>query len=325
MRRAILLGVGASFLVVLACNAIVGSDRYRVCQGVECDASFGPDGGPDVVLEGSAGDSGSDATCGVPTPTIKSCDPNKEFQAPEPLPLNGASATSRGGFLSPDGREFYFAARGFDGGTNAELLYFAYTDAGGFGAPQLAALSDASPGDEYRPQLTPDGLRVFFDSTKEMGGIWTASRASATAPWGPVTKASSGIDEVFPVGCHRLYGTVQIGNDYQSICVADWSEGPPVVMTNPVLVPNLNSIAKDFAPIVTPDELHIYFSSDRNGKFQIFRSTRATSTSEWSDPALLPSTINVPLTETVPFYITPDDCVLYYTSNTSMVRATRGK
>jgi hypothetical protein len=52
----------------------------------------------------------------------------------------------------------------------------------------------------------------------------------------------------------------------------------------PTLVPNVNTTSSEFDPVPTSDGLSLYFSSNRTGNFEIFRSTRATPYSAFGVP-----------------------------------------
>jgi len=50
--------------------------------------------------------------------------------------------------------------------------------------------------------------------------------------------------------------------------LAEWTEPVPAV--------EINAASFDRAPFVSPDALTLYFDSDRNGRYQLFRATRGS-------------------------------------------------
>lgn len=79
--------------------------------------------------------------------------------------------------------------------------------------------------------------------------------------------------------------------------------------------------------VVTPDERHLYFCSQRSGPYIIWESHRADPGAPWGQPAPLPTSINTGSNDN-PVYVTPDNCTLYYSSDGSgvltMYKVTRG-
>jgi hypothetical protein len=116
-------------------------------------------------------------------------------------------------------------------------LYFSSTRSGGlgdiyvsafdgyqFGSPVLAGGLN-SPHDDFRPNLRRDGLEIFFDSNRPggLGGLdlWTATRATATAPWSTPTNLGSSVNS--PVndlraslswdGRSLYFGSLRVGGE----------------------------------------------------------------------------------------------------------------
>ena len=83
------------------------------------------------------------------------------------------------------------------------------------------------------------------------------------------------------------------------------------------LGPTINSSDNDIAPYIAPDELSLYFTSDRPGgygAFDIWMSTRATKEDPWSEAVNPGPPINTPAWDFFPC-LSPDGCTLYFGSS----------
>jgi Tol biopolymer transport system component len=76
-------------------------------------------------------------------------------------------------------------------------IYRSHVDDGVFHAPAVVAALSTSAND-LRPNLSRDGLEVFFDSNRSggLGGfdLWSSTRASVSAPWAPPTNLGSAVN-----------------------------------------------------------------------------------------------------------------------------------
>lgn len=80
------------------------------------------------------------------------------------------------------------------------------------------------------------------------------------------------------------------------------------------LGPIVNSPAVENSPKLSPDELSLYFNSDRSGNLDIYVSRRACLDCPWQTPVRLGPNINTPQTEGTP-ELSPDGHLLFFTSN----------
>jgi Tol biopolymer transport system component len=139
-----------------------------------------------------------------------------------------------------------------------------------------------SPSGDYDPFIAPDGLSLYFDSTRP-GGL------GAEDIW-VTTKQTS---EQNPEGY--------------------W--GPPVNLGAPV-----SSEYRDCLPSITADGLTLVFSSNRPGGlggFDIWLTTRATKDSPWGPPMNLGSPVNSAVDDFCGC-ISPDGCSLYFSNGLSV-------
>ena len=89
----------------------------------------------------------------------------------------------------------------------------------------------------------------------------------------------------------------------------------------PVNVTELNSVADDTRPVVSPDGLEFFFGSQRVGSvpsgatpsFDLWTATRSSTAAAWSAPVNL-ATLNTSALEAAPA-LSPDQTTLFFYSN----------
>jgi len=159
-----------------------------------------------------------------------------------------------------------------------------------------------SPYYDGDPFIAPDGLSLYFDSTRPggLGGedIWVSTRATVSDPWGPpvslgapvnsgyregypsitadgLTLAFSALDRPGGLGGWDIWLTTRPTKE------SPW--GPPVDLGSPV-----NSTIHEFCGCISPDGCSLYFSnSSGNVGGDIYVTTRPTRDSPWDPPARL--------------------------------------
>jgi len=92
------------------------------------------------------------------------------------------------------------------------------------------------------------------------------------------------------------------------------------------LGPTINTSGNDITPYISPDELSLYFTSDRPGGYggmDIYMSTRATKEDPWSEAVNPGPPINTPAWDWYPC-LSPDGCTLYFGSSQGMVDSAGG-
>ena len=222
-----------------------------------------------------------------------------DWSAPQPIAEldTGTYLDSRPRF-SPDERTVYFYSMR-PGGAGDRDLYTATRASVSqpFSTPlNLAELNTAQI--DRDPAITPDGLQIFFSSNRPSGEyeIWTATRATTADPFSApqlTTLGMASIVEYFVAISHdglRLYfsathpGTLGGFDIWYSTRTST-----AVAFGAPQNFAAANSTFNDYAVAISADELEVYFSSTRGGSIQIYRMTRATTTSAWSTPAVVPA------------------------------------
>jgi hypothetical protein len=301
-----------ALLTLVGCGQILGLDD-PVAKPTT-DAAPAHDAPSDV---GPAGDGGA-------------CDLGKPFGAPVPvdgLDLNTPAneGTPR---LSPNELTIYFwSDRGADGPGTPRLYYATRMDKGDpFGtASTLPTL--ASPQTEASPSATGDGITLFWESDRgdgQTGDIYFATRATAMGTFmnpAPVPNVNTTSDEatpyVHPMGTSLYFSSDRPsgmgGEDlYHSARQGDGAFAAPDALKE------LNSSADEYAPVITADELNIYWGSNRrdannHGDFDILYAHRDAPSATFGAPTNAGDLLNSSGMD-FPGWISPDGCVLYLES-----------
>lgn len=169
---------------------------------------------------------------------------------------------------------------------------------GAFSTPEM--LLSTAGFDDDDPELTTDGLELYFTSARPGGlgtsDIWRATRANPTDEWGTpsvVVELSSSGDETQPSLCcgdlvmyfgsarSTTLGSNDIFRAERASTASPWQ--------TPVHVVELSTTVYDGGGPTANGELEIFFDSERGGAArQIYRATRATAQEPWSTPVLVP-------------------------------------
>ena len=284
---------------VAACADILGIDDGIPREGGAPDVS--QDAPPDV-------DAGKGA-CNLASP----------FGTPIALGGVNTQAVEQHPRLSPDELTLYFQRVDPDAG-DFDLFRATRGDAAAaFQSPSPISELD-TPSDEADLTVSPDGLRAFFGSNRANGlgayDIWQAQRDAQSAPFdlvAPTANVSSTQNdhETYYVP-GALYFASDRGTGGEDIYRAAEQAGG---LASPLLVVELSSPAYDGFPVVSADELRIYFASSRGdgGALQPYTATRATKTAQWSTPTLVGELAG--FGQAIPAWISPDGCRLYFSSN----------
>jgi len=169
-----------------------------------------------------------------------------------------------------------------------------------FGTPKNLGPTVNSSADDQNVGISPDGLELYFSSTRPGGpgncDLWVMTRATKEADWGtPVNLGSTinssswdyspdmsadGLKLYFvsdrPGGCgsHDEWVTTR------ATVSSPW--GTPVN-----LGPTVNSSGYDGCPSISEDGLMLTFNSDRpggHGGWDVWVTTRATTNDAWGTP-----------------------------------------
>ncbi|MHC4632738.1 MAG: M56 family metallopeptidase [Planctomycetota bacterium] len=197
-----------------------------------------------------------------------------------------------------------------------------------FGTPTNLGPMVNSSSNEASPNISADGLSLFFLSTRPggsgQGDLWMTTRETIHDPWGnPVNlgpTVNSSDWDVHPCvsadGLTLYFGSYNRpgGSGLYDLWVTtrettndDW--GTPVN-----LGPTVNSSAGEWAQSLSADGLELYFSSDRSGghgRLDLWVTTRETTNDDWGEPVNLGTTVNSSADDSFP-YISPDGLTLFF-------------
>jgi WD40 repeat protein len=272
------------------------------------------------------------------------CDVDAMFGDPVEVPGLGPStvlAKSVGGMrLSSDYQTAYFeATNGPDNvGYGYDDLYTASRDSPTSAFAYVALMVGSginTQADQFDPTVSGDGLTLVFASGKPAGDpvhLYYGVRALRSEPFtgmGPmidVNDLSATYDEspfLREDGLALYFASSRVAANnmdvYRSERQATIDSGSPA-FGSPVPVLHINTTFSELAPVVTPDDLVIYFASDRTGtnaqgQHHIWMASRNSTNDPFSQPINV-SELNSSATE-LPTFVTRDRCVLYFASTRS--------
>jgi len=182
-----------------------------------------------------------------------------------------------------------------------------------------------SPREELLPVLSPDGLELYFGSSRSGGygglDIWVTKRSTIEDPWGPPTNLgpqinASGFDYAGGLSADGL--TLYFGQGPWGSCTgcmttrtakdAPW--GPPVRL-GPVFT------TYECPGPVSSDGLELFVSGAHPGGYgsvDIWVSRRATPSDPWGTLVNLGATINSPSYD-LPVWLSSDGLTLLFSSD----------
>jgi Tol biopolymer transport system component len=288
-----------------------------------CDTSYGgaeappPDAGD---APSSSGDAAvEDRTAPVDAADANAaCNPNKPFGTPREV--GGLATPNHEGAarLSPDELTAYFHAVRDAGTTDLYVATRTSPSASFTGEARVDAVSSAFS--DNHPSISDDGrLLVFGRFSSGTWSIFYAQRANTAAAFAapveaPILSGDPGSE---------LQPYLTPGALYYTAYPPDAGERPKIrraalpVGTKAALA-ELDSSDSECNPTVTPDELTIYFCSNRpaagaKGQFDIYVATRATKNEPFTGIKPVEE-LNTTASE-YPDWVSPDGCRLYFTSD----------
>ena len=225
--------------------------------------------------------------------------------------------------LSPDLLTGYYNAYG--PGFVYPNLYFVTrpTLADPFDPNSKKLLWSLPPNHEQGPTVSGDGLTLLFEQGPQDDltlHIYSAHRASVGDSFGDAELLSS-VDSLGIAGVSDFSAFLR--EDGQVLYFASNRASPGSAdndiywcpaFGSPLPVNELNSSVDDEAPVVTPDDLTIYFASTRppsDGGPRVWTATRTSTSEPFSTPAIVQE-LNEPGTTLLPTFVTRDGCTLYF-------------
>lgn len=246
------------------------------------------------------------------------CNPVAPFGTPvlvEGVNTDANEVTAR---LSPDELTIVYARSS----TAPHDLYLATRTSidGAFGNEQLFVSPNSIYSDVW-PNLSPDGLALYFSSDRPNPGTFNtlrATRPTIDQPFGAATTVT-GLDAGDITGYLISSGTAFYfassvrpglgGADlYRATIDANGTFGNVAAVTGLV-----NTSANEDQPVVTADELRVFFRRSVAGEEDIYSSAR-TTTGEVFGPASAVEGLAMAGVNEEPSWISPDGCRLYFFS-----------
>jgi hypothetical protein len=192
-----------------------------------------------------------------------------------------------------------------------------------FSTPQVVGgIASGAGGVLKFPTVTADGLTIFFESDPgSVFRVMVAARSTVVAQFSAsaqVAGLNAGTDDsepfVLPDGS-ALYFISTRGTGGGTNDIYRAARGPSGQFAVPVQVSTINTPSTEYAPVPTPDELVLYYASDRpdspaKGALDIWMTKRA-STSAAFEPPVNVQELNTTGNE-IPDWISPDRCRLYF-------------
>ncbi len=289
-----------------------------------CGEVADPNKLPDAPLQqdGATADADVDAPIDSPPPR---CDPSKPFGAPElvaEITTTGASNSDTSPWLTEDELSLYFASNRAGGVGSFDIYLSTRADrTAAWGAPAIVAGVNTT-GPEQRPTLTGDGLTMYaviepVGSPSTNPTIGVATRASTSASFGALTPVTilndADIDAspyvlpdhsaLYMVSRRGGANNIQI---YRAARSGDMFSAPALVTGTMLDVFDAHATA-----VPTPDELTLYFGSDRGGNYDVWVATRASQAVGFGAPVAVTELNST--TPDIPYWVSADQCVIYLT------------
>ncbi len=272
-----------------------------------------------AACSGSEAPATVDARPAIDAPPQARCNPTQPFSTPVPLTALNGPTDEMAARLSPDELTVMF---GRTDATSGKWDIFQATrsaKSGTFGAPEVVGPLNTIYNDIW-PTTTPDGKTLFLttDRDNNVYGIWTSHRGAVGDDWATPTQVTSlamAVFDPYVANDHSLY--VHIGGVIQHVAIAaDGTLGMPAPVIGGVNDPMNPSVT----PIVTPDELHIYFGRQLGTNYDIYEASRSTTNDGFGVATPVPGLANATYNE-LPSWISADGCELYLSTNQGVTKS----
>jgi len=254
-------------------------------------------------------------------PAPPRCDPTAAFGTPAPVAGLDTAGDEVDARLSPDELVVVFAYASVPGGKLDIYTATRASPTASFGAPSpIGAVNSVY--DDSAPTLSPDQLLLVFDSNRGASGmthIYASARASATATFGPPTEAialSDGEDHPMLANGTALYFAsatrpgVGMHDLWRTAVDETGATGTPMQVPGAAI----NTADDEDDPVVSPDELALFFVRTAAAGAGVYGATRPAADADFGEPALVSGLVPTSSTAT-PTWISPDLCDLYFSSD----------
>ncbi|MBA3458963.1 MAG: PD40 domain-containing protein [Deltaproteobacteria bacterium] len=252
------------------------------------------------------------------------CDPSKAFATATPVTELNSGMDDFTPSLSADELTVVFASTRV-GGSGLTDIYIATraTRTAPFGAPALLAGVNTT-GNDSRPIITADGLALYLEHLPNPNSAWDVMKATRTSTSGQfgtptqVVAIDTTSNEVAPFVLpdqSAIYFVSNRGgnNDIWTASGTNGAFGAPALASGM----NLSGTPTEDYPTLTPDQLTMYFASDRPGGVgqgtDIWVAKRTSLVTGFGTPTNV-TELNTGGPDS-PGWISADGCVLYFNRN----------
>jgi hypothetical protein len=264
----------------------------------------------------------------APPPNLSTgppCDGSMPFRPPVPVPglSEDVARTIAGLRLSAD----YLTAYFYDDTTGNKDIYYATreTPDGPFSNVRpIPGRGINTVSDETDPTVSGDGLTILFARGTPVADpihIFQGSRPTTELSFAsigriPQLENLNATYETFPFLREDgivLYFSLENADIYVTRLEVSHSDAN---LDDPKPVAELNTTFSEIAPVITFDDLTIYYGSDRGdgqGNYDIWMATRASSSDLFGPPTNVTEVNSAD--DEWPSFVTRDGCTLYFTSN----------
>jgi len=258
---------------------------------------------------------------------------NADFTLGEPANLgptvNGSGAEGYPS-ISADGLSLYFWSDrpgGYSGGDIWVTTRASVSDP--WGAPVNLGATVNSPVGQTTPNISPDGLSLYFASSRDRGGaaadLYVTTRATLSDAWGPAVNlgptvnssaggqggpsiSADGLSLYFASDRPGGYGMVDLWVTTRATLSDPW--GPPANLGRTV-----NSNAFEAHPSISADGLALFFEGGSGYPDDIWVTRRAAVSDPWGPPVHLGPGVNLSAADDATPNISADGRTLYFCSN----------
>lgn len=282
----------SSLLVLSACQALLVLERDEVGEARDSGAV---DVADVSVTDGANVDAPLDAS--EERTSSPRCNPDAPFDDPVPMvELNTADDETSARAVDDDENVIYF-----DSGGVLKVARRSATD-GAYVISTVNAWSGGPPKPHGRAMFHAGALH--FDAA---GDLWRATFDASSQAFDvptPLSALSAGIidADIWLAASGRVYFSRFEGADFV-LYVADAPTATPALLE----ISGTNAVA----PVLSSDELAMYYTNgDVSDRF-VNRATRASKTGKFGPPVPL-APLNVAGREQYPRWISTDECVIYF-------------
>ena len=242
------------------------------------------------------------------------CLPNQTFGTPKPVPGLDPDTSVESVRFTPDELDGYISM--FYGKRFEIRRVHRARPMDPLGTPTVVPeLMNTVAADDTYPTVTARNYSIYFSSARlGHAGLFVATRTAIVSPFSGLVELteleSDGEDApyVLPDGSALYFQSHRNGTDLD-IYRAE-NDGTGFHSVAPLAMINTN--ADESMPVVSPDELTIYFFRHGvpNRDDGVWMATRSAATDMFGTPAFVDG-LNMPYAAAKPIWISPDGCRLY--------------